>query len=203
MNTNEISAITIGLQNLNIGNFEEVYELTPLIVGLLNRTATVADVLQDNVNVVYSPEGMIPLMYAVEFDEIALAQEIARKSRQSLIYRNIQNGKTALMYAIEHNLYDMVQMLLLEGSSLGLDMVNLANDLDSGKTPLMYTLTLDNEACVNMIELLVSHGADTSARNEQNRNLYQEAQNIGNIDETTLSYINDVVYPNSMNPQGN
>ena len=201
MNTNEISAITIGLQNLNIGNFEEVYELTPLIVGLLNGTATVADVLQGNVNVVYN--GMIPLMYAVRSDETELAQQIAGKSTQSLIYRNINDGKTALMYAIERNFDDMVEMLLVEDSSLGLNMVNLANDRDSGKTPLMYTLTLDNEACVNMIELLVSHGADTSARNEQNRNLYQEAQNIGNIDETTLSYINDVVYPNSMNPQGN
>ena len=45
MSTNEISAITVGLQNLNIGNFEEVYELTPLMVGLLNGSATVADVL--------------------------------------------------------------------------------------------------------------------------------------------------------------
>ena len=155
--------------------------------------------LQGNVNVVYN--GMIPLMYAVRSDETELAQQIAGKSTQSLIYRNINDGKTALMYAIERNFDDMVEMLLVEDSSLGLNMVNLANDRDSGKTPLMYTLTLDDEACRNMIGLLVSYGADTSARNEENRDLYEEAVHIGNINQNTLSYIYDIVYPYPMNPQ--
>lgn len=204
ISTDDISTITVGLQNLNMGhNFEEVSTLPPLIEGILNGTATVDDVSEDNVNVVFSGDGMIPLMYAVMLDETALAQKIAQTSRQSLTYRNTLNGKTALMYAIEQNFFDMVEMLLVEATSSALmNMVNIANDREFGKTPLMYTLTLDNEACVNMIGLLVTYGADASAQNQQHRTLYEEAVYIGDKNQNTLSYINSIVYPDPMNPQG-
>ena len=204
MSTNDISEITVGLQNLNIGcNFEQVSTLPPLIEGILNGTATVDDVSEHNVDVVFSGDGMIPLMYAVILHNTALAQRIADQSRQSLTYRNTRDGKTALMYAIEENFLDMVEMLLVEDSSLGMNMVNIANDMDFGKTPLMYTLTLDNEACVNMIGLLLQYGADALAQNQQHRNLYQEAQDTEHLNQNTLSYINSKVYPYQMNPQGN
>lgn len=173
----EIDNVTESLQNLNL--VVPVSERTPLMQRLLDGTATVEDV-PENVNVFYRENGWTPLMYAVKQSNDEVATQIADLSPESLNFRNPLDGKTALIYAIEENLPDIVEMLFITTTADRISsMANYANNMDFRKTPLMYALTIDDEeACINMMGILTENLANIYAVNENEQTVFQQAQQL-------------------------
>lgn len=99
---------------------------------------------------------------------------------ETLNFRNPLDGKTALIDAIEENLRDIVEMLFITTTADRIPyMANYANNMDFGKTPLMYALTIDDEDdCIHMMGLFIEFSADIYAVNNDGQTVFQQAQQL-------------------------
>ena len=141
--------------------------MTPLMVAAKSRNSDIVDWLMDSGARIRdtSLEGRDALIYAVLEDDnyfvvTRLLQRIDINTSQADVY-----GKTAFIYAVEHERLDIVRLFL---QSRRFDVNRLSGDEIS---PLLYAI--QNKLSFNMIENIIENSAFDGAKDPDGRGIAQ------------------------------
>ena len=118
----------------------------------------------------YGPNGLVATSKHSPDDMIEMAQRIDI-TIWLLVRDSDVTGTHFLHYAVKNNLIEIAQLLIDRGSN-----INFQEQKHSGQTPLMEAC---NTGVIQMVKLLVEHGADLSIKDDFGRNAVDHAKKVG------------------------
>lgn len=178
--------IELGQTNLAAGKFDEVPEdvnltdendRTPLHVAAeVGDRGLVELLLVKEVDVnAKDKDGLTPLMVAIDNDHLSIAQLLLNEGADANVEDN--SGRTALIAAIEKDSPELVEALVSNETDVN------ATIPDSGDSPLHYAVKASGKS-VEMVQLLLSNGADPDVENKAGKTAMDIAVEVENGEVT-------------------